>query len=119
MINVDHVDHDRWDVDTELHLAVAPFVEVRDRHCQHPASDGDPINRCDVDHVVPKALGGITCQHNGQLMERGRNRDPRRRNLTAADITVWNDDPPVVAAHNRLEQLLIAADRRARVPAYN
>ncbi len=40
-------------------------TEVRDRHCQHPAGDGDPINRCDVDHVVPKAAGGSTCQCNG------------------------------------------------------
>ncbi len=93
-------------------------IEVRDRHCQHPAGDGDPINRCDVDHVIPKALGGITCQCNGQLMESGRNRDPRRRNLTAADITVWNDDPLAIATRNRLEQL-IAANRRARAPDWN
>ena len=87
-------------------------------HCQHPAGDGDPINRCDVDHVIPKAAGGITCQCNGQLMESGRNRDPRRRNLTAADITVWNDDPLAIATRNRLEQL-IAANRRARAPDWN
>jgi hypothetical protein len=81
-------------------------IEVRDRVCQHPASDGDPINRCDVDHIVPVADGGITCQHNGRLMETGRNRDPRRRNLTAADITVWDDDPIVIAARQRLQTLI-------------
>jgi hypothetical protein len=78
-------------------------IEVRDRVCQHPASDGDPINRCDVDHIVPVAAGGTTCQHNGQLMEVGRNRDPRRRNLTAADITVWDDDPIVTTTRRRLQ----------------
>ncbi len=81
-------------------------IEVRDRVCHHPASDGDPINRCDVDHLIPVVDGGITCQHNGRLMETGRNRDPRRRNLTAADITVWDDDPLVIAARQRLQTLI-------------
>jgi hypothetical protein len=89
-------------------------IEVRDRHCQHPASDGDPINRCDVDHIVPKADGGLTCQHNGELLERGRNRDPRRRNLTAADITVWHDDPLVIAARQRIDAL--CRRRRGQAP---
>jgi Domain of unknown function (DUF222) len=81
-------------------------IEVRDRVCQHPASDGDPINRCDVDHIVPRAEGGITCQCNGRLMERGRNRDRHRRNLSAADITVWDDDPICIAARQRLRALV-------------
>jgi hypothetical protein len=81
-------------------------IEVRDRVCQHPASDGNPINRCDVDHIIPAATGGPTCQHNGQLMEIGRNRDPRRRSLTAADITVWDDDPIVITTRQRLQALI-------------
>jgi Domain of unknown function (DUF222) len=81
-------------------------IEVRDRVCQHPASDGDPINRCDVDHLIPKSRGGITCQHNGRLLELGRNRDPRRRNLTAADITVWDDDPVAITTRQRLQALI-------------
>ncbi len=81
-------------------------IEVRDRFCQHPASDGDPINRCDVDHIIPKASGGPTCQHNGRLMEAGRNRDPRRRSLTAADITVWDDDPVTITTRQRLRHLI-------------
>jgi hypothetical protein len=81
-------------------------IEVRDRVCQHPASDGDPINRCDVDHIVPAAAGGTTCQHNGQLLETGRNRDPRRRNLTAADITIWDDDPIAITTRQRLQTLI-------------
>ena len=91
-------------------------VEVRDLVCQHPASDGDPINRCDVDHIVPVADGGITCQCNAQLMETGRNRDPRRRNLTAADITVWDDDPQVIAAQQRLQTLI---NQHPRPPDHN
>jgi Domain of unknown function (DUF222) len=91
-------------------------IEVRDRVCQHPASDGDPINRCDVDHIVPAAVGGITCQHNGQLMEAGRNRDPRRRNLTAADIAVWDDDPIVITTRQRLQALI---NQHPRPPSPN
>ena len=81
-------------------------IEVRDRVCQHPASDGDPINRCDIDHIIPKHAGGTTCQHNGRLMEAGRNRDPRRRNLTAADVTVWDDDPITITTRQRLRHLI-------------
>jgi hypothetical protein len=91
-------------------------IEVRDRVCQHPASDGDPINRCDVDHLVPAAAGGPTCQHNGQLMEAGRNRDPRRRNLTAADITVWDDDPIAITTRQRLQALI---NQHPRPPSPN
>jgi hypothetical protein len=29
------------------------IVEVRDRHCQHPSGCDEPIDRCDVDHIVP------------------------------------------------------------------
>ncbi len=88
-------------------------IEVRDRRCQHPASDGDPINNCDVDHIIPKTRGGITCQCNARLMESGRNRDPRRRNLTAADITIDRDDPTFIAARNRIDTLIANTNRRA------
>ena len=39
-------------------------------------------------------------------MEVGRNRDPRRRNLTAADITVWDDDPVTITTRQRLRHLI-------------
>ena len=91
-------------------------IEVRDRVCQHPAGDGDPINRCDVDHIIAAAAGGTTCQHNGQLMEAGRNRDPRRRNLTAADITVWDDDPIAIITRQRLQALI---NQHPRPPSPN
>jgi 5-methylcytosine-specific restriction endonuclease McrA len=40
---------------------------VRDRHCQHPAGCDVPVDRCDVDHIVPHARGGETSQFNGRL----------------------------------------------------
>ena len=88
-------------------------IEVRDRRCQHPASDGDPVNKCDVDHIIPKIRGGLTCQCNARLMESGRNRDPRRRNLTSDDITIHRDDPTFIAARNRIEALIVSTIRRA------
>jgi hypothetical protein len=47
--------------------AVRRAVEVRDRHCQHPAGCDVPVDRCDVDHIVPHARGGETSQFNGRL----------------------------------------------------
>ena len=50
-------------------------VEVRDRHCRHPAGCDVPADRCDVDHIVPVAHGGETSQWNGQLECQPHNRD--------------------------------------------
>ncbi len=47
--------------------AVRRAVEVRDRHCQHPAGCDIPADRCDVDHIVPHSSGGQTSQFNGRL----------------------------------------------------
>ena len=47
--------------------AVRRAVEVRDRHCQHPAGCDVPADRCDVDHIVPYSSGGLTSQFNGRL----------------------------------------------------
>jgi uncharacterized protein DUF222 len=47
--------------------AVRRAVEVRDRHCQHPAGCDVPADHCDVDHIVPHARGGPTSQFNGRL----------------------------------------------------
>ena len=47
--------------------AVRRAVEVRDRHCQHPAGCDVPATRCDVDHIVPHSRGGETSQFNGRL----------------------------------------------------
>lgn len=88
-------------------------IEIRDRRCQHPLGDGDPINRCDVDHVVPYSQGGPTCQCNGQLLSRRRNRHAGLRDLTAADLTINDDDPVVIATRRRIDEL-IAPHRRCR-----
>jgi hypothetical protein len=48
--------------------AVRRAVQVRDRHCQHPSGCDEPIDRCDIDHIVPHHCGGITDQHNGRLL---------------------------------------------------
>ncbi len=47
--------------------ALRRAIEVRDRHCQHPAGCDEPASRCDVDHTVPHSLGGLTSQSNGRL----------------------------------------------------
>ena len=47
--------------------ALRRAIEVRDRHCQHPAGCDVPADRCDVDHIVPAARGGPTSQANGRL----------------------------------------------------
>jgi hypothetical protein len=47
--------------------AVRRAIEVRDRHCQHPAGCDVPADRCDVDHIVPHCRGGPTSQFNGRL----------------------------------------------------
>ena len=55
-------------------------VEVRDRFCTGFACD-EPAARCEVDHVLPYALGGLTVQDNGRLRcpahHDGRRKRPR------------------------------------------
>jgi hypothetical protein len=41
-------------------------VEIRDRECFHPTCE-EPIDRCQVDHVIPYAAGGPTIIDNGRL----------------------------------------------------
>lgn len=42
-------------------------IELRDRACTHPTCD-EPIDRCQVDHIVPWTQGGATIQENGRLL---------------------------------------------------
>jgi len=42
-------------------------IEVRDRQCTHPYCDV-PVQRCQVDHIVPFSQGGPTTQENGRLL---------------------------------------------------
>ena len=48
--------------------ALRRVIEVRDRHCQHPSGCDIPAADCDVDHIVPHALGGPTSLTNGRLL---------------------------------------------------
>ncbi|MEX2292311.1 MAG: DUF222 domain-containing protein [Acidimicrobiales bacterium] len=45
--------------------ATRTAVHARDRGCTHPSCD-EPIDRCQVDHVIPYSRGGLTTQANGQ-----------------------------------------------------
>ncbi len=47
--------------------ALRRAIEVRDRHCRHPAGCDVAAEHCDVDHLVPWSAGGITAQWNGEL----------------------------------------------------
>jgi hypothetical protein len=42
-------------------------IEVRDRECAHPGCD-TTARFCQVDHIQPWALGGLTTQENGRLL---------------------------------------------------
>lgn len=42
-------------------------IEIRDRRCTHPYCD-EPLERCQVDHIVPYSEGGPTTQENGRLL---------------------------------------------------
>jgi Domain of unknown function (DUF222) len=42
-------------------------LELRDRECTHPYCDL-PAARCQADHVLPYAAGGLTVQENGRLL---------------------------------------------------
>ena len=48
------------------------IIEVRDRRCS--CGCGEPAERCQIDHVVPYSAGGMTCQSNGQPLDRRSNR---------------------------------------------
>ena len=40
--------------------AIRRAIQVRDRHCQHPAGCDVPAGDCDVDHITPYGDGGLT-----------------------------------------------------------
>jgi len=42
-------------------------IQMRDRHCTHPAGCDASMHECDVDHIIPYAAGGLTSQENGRL----------------------------------------------------
>ncbi len=42
-------------------------IELRDRCCTHPYCE-EPLDRCQVDHILPYSQGGETTQENGRLL---------------------------------------------------
>jgi hypothetical protein len=42
-------------------------IEVRDQTCTHPTCDVR-ASRCQVDHIQPYSVGGLTTQENGRLL---------------------------------------------------
>lgn len=59
-------------------------VQVRDRGCQHPMCH-EPIDRCQVDHIIPWSAGGPTSQDNGRLLCGHHNRLRHQRRAPRGD----------------------------------
>ena len=72
--------------------ALRRAIEVRDRHCQHPAGCDEPADQCDVDHIVPYVRGGLTSQENGKLECRPHNRD-RTKHDRRPEASSRNEPP--------------------------
>ena len=67
--------------------ALRDLIKVRDQFCHHRTCD-EPAHRCQIDHIEPWALGGITAQENGRVACGFHNRLEdrlRRRGPPAAD----------------------------------
>lgn len=62
--------------------ALRRAIQVRDRRCQHPSECDQPVDRCDVDHIVPASRGGPTSLANGRLLCSTHNRHPDRRDAS-------------------------------------
>ncbi len=86
--------------------AVRRIIEVRDRHCQHPSGCDVPMSKCDVDHVTPYRVSGITRQEDGKLECPGHNRDSTLHDLGPDNDTINDDDPLVLLARRRLDDLI-------------
>ena len=61
-------------VEAHVRRNVRGAIEVHDLHCQHHSGCDEPIEACDVDHIVPVHQGGVTSQDNGRLMCKYHNR---------------------------------------------
>jgi hypothetical protein len=66
--------------------ALRRAIEVRDRRCQHPSGCDVPADRCDVDHIVPRARNGETSQFNGRLECPTHNRNADRHDHDATPL---------------------------------
>jgi Domain of unknown function (DUF222) len=86
--------------------AVRRIIELRDRHCQHPSGCDVPMSKCDVDHVTPYRVCGITRQQDGRLECPCHNRDSALHDLGPDNDTINDDDPLVLLARRRLDDLI-------------
>lgn len=73
--------------------AVRRAIEVRDRICAHPFCD-EPVDRCEVDHIVPYSVGGLTTIDNGRLLCRYHNRLRVRSPASEAVVPSRAGPPP-------------------------
>jgi hypothetical protein len=65
--------------------ALRRAIQVRDRHCQHPAGCDIPADQCDVDHIVAWPESQRTDQFNGRLECPGHNRLPHLHDTNTSD----------------------------------
>ncbi len=61
-------------------------IQVRDRHCQHPAGCDTPIVDCDIDHRLAHNEGGRTAEANGELQCAAHNRHSDLHHRCPADV---------------------------------
>ena len=86
--------------------AVRRIIEVRDRHCQHPSGCDVPMSKCDVDHVTPYRVSGITRQEDGKLECPVSQPRQQLHDLGPDNDTINDDDPLVLLARRRLDDLI-------------
>src|SRR5262245_8611246 len=76
--------------------ALRRAIQVRDRHCQHPSGCDEPVDRCDVDHIVPLSDNGPTSQFSGRLECFPHNRDANKHDDDAIPMPpqplTWLDE---------------------------
>ncbi len=91
-------------------------IQVRDRHCQHPAGCDAPIVDCDVDHRVPYTDGGLTEETDGELQCPAHNRhSDLHHRQPADDIADARERRRVEAlARERIDTMI--AERAERPP---
>jgi hypothetical protein len=56
--------------------ALRRLIQVRDRQCFHPTCE-EPAPRCQIDHIEPWSVGGLTSAENGRLACAHHNRHRR------------------------------------------
>lgn len=68
--------------------ALRRAIEVRDRRCTHPSVCDVPVDKCDVDHIIPVAKDGPTSQFNGRMQCPTHNRNRAKHDHGAIPFPV-------------------------------